>query len=71
MLQIHLKNGTSVQLCDGQPSDVDWLDVRWVEASGAELNLILSDGYPHHRRDTQIYIGDTARQIVANWRSED
>ena len=70
MLQVFMEDGSRIQLEDGQTHQIDWWNVIWVKASGAELNLILSCGYPHHRRGSQIYVGDTARQIVANWRGD-
>lgn len=71
MLQVFMEDGSRIQLEDGQTPQIDWWNVIWAKASGAELNLIISNGYPHHRKNVQIYVGDTARQIVANWRSED
>lgn len=68
MLSVYLKDGSVISLVDGQTAPhIMWGDIVFVAASGAELNLIISYGYPDHRFPLQRYLGDTAKQIVANW----
>lgn len=68
MLSVYLKDGSVIALTGGRAAPhIMWGDIMFIVASGAELDLIISYGYPDHRLPLQRYLGDTARQIIANW----
>lgn len=59
---------TVINIQEGVKPDHIAIDsVTKIIASGSELKRILSWGYPDHESDYQVYVGDFARQIVANY----
>ena len=75
MLRIYVEAGkdgplglpSSYYVSDDLTTSVVIAKVVHILANGPELELIHSWGYPKHDGKAQVYVGETARQILYNW----